>query len=171
MSWLLILSFNAFATWSTVDFFPQSWDDKRTCEQLGNSECFEIQESEAKYKVSTIQVDDASKPVYSAKSNAVACSSWQDCLDKKPVCVEPYRFFIAQDFSEVYCAQINSYEKKDKQVIVYDNLKASEYAVKKAQEVSDKAAKDAKKDKIKAALKKAIKKEDNTLTNSDLDDL
>jgi hypothetical protein len=133
MIFLLFINLAFAQSYTTVNFFPSTWGSKALCEQLGGEECFEIQESPDKYKVSVIQVDAKEKPVYDSKSNITACNGLDDCYSKiVNLCVSPKYPVVNPNFLEVYCTKVVSYEQKDKSILVLDAVKEATYAQNKA---------------------------------------
>jgi hypothetical protein len=150
MIFLLFINLTFAQSYTTVSFFPSTWGSKVLCEQLGGEECFEIQESPDKYKVSVIQVDDKEKPIYDSKSNITACNGLDDCYSKiVNLCVSSKYPVVNPNFLEVYCTKVINYEKKNKSILVLDAVKEVNYIQSKELADADKVKKDLLDKKIK----------------------
>lgn len=92
------------------------------CEKI--SPCVDVTGLDvATYDIANVQVDDESKPTYSAKQNIEACSDQADCQTKLQAKVCPSLKYINQDFSEVYCTQQTGFEKKEVETLVLNETK------------------------------------------------
>lgn len=136
---LLFLNLVFASEWTTIEMYPSSWGSKQICEQLGKSECFEIQESTSRYSKNTIQVDDLSKPIWESESNLQYCADEQACykdLESFSCPSGKEKIYSKLPTHRLYCTKLLGYQKKDKQILVLDATKDSEYqAIKQAKNV------------------------------------
>jgi len=136
-----ILLSGMFTTAKAANYFPvgkagakTTYTKKELCESVEGQECFEISSiAPAINDVIDVQVDDVTKPVYSAKVKVLACTDKADCYLKiEPVCTgtgpariclgycqaspnpqpNSYMPIVAADFSQVYCTSVTGYQQK-----------------------------------------------------------
>lgn len=92
-------------------------------------------------------IDDPASPIYEAKSNAVACSSEEDCLEKEAihVCDTENKYFTVRlaDNTEVYCTKLLGYNQvlSGREVIIEDPVKKSLFVSKDLKRKSREARK------------------------------
>lgn len=112
------------------NYFPVGKDGANTtyvsgseCEKIEAFKCWEVSKIESSLAKIDL-VDDLSKPNY-AKENVAACTDQDDCQTKLEthVCARGNKL-INELYTEVYCAFITSYEKKED--VVLDLVKVAE---------------------------------------------
>jgi hypothetical protein len=159
MKYLLVLLFSISA--HAQNYYPIEkpnaktvYVDQSLCEKIEQTKCWEISKCDpAVCKVS--EVDDASKPIY-IKENIVTCKDKDDCqiVLEKQTC-DQGSALINEDYTEVYCAVLTGYEKK--QDVVLDPVKAQEKADREAAELADKIAREQKENERLVSLKGCLK--------------
>lgn len=120
---LLFLNLVFASEWTTIEMYPSSWGSKQICEQLGKSECFEIQESTSRYSKNTIQVDDLSKPIWEAESNLQYCADEQSCfkdLESFSCPSGKEKIYSKVPTHRLYCTLLLGYQKKNKTILEVD---------------------------------------------------
>lgn len=110
----------------------------------------------------TVQVDDRSKPLYSAKAKQQPCAdkkACQDLIKDGLFCqgLDGYQATIAQDYSEAYCVKLLGYEKRLEKQLVVDTALAAAKEQAKIDALSEASLKAQKKVNREAPLKKCLK--------------
>jgi hypothetical protein len=102
------------------------------CEKIGP--CVDVTGKDpSTLAVAQEEIDDLTKPVYSAKSESEACSGDVECYQKltAKTCTTGSAF-IDESYTEVYCASVTGYEKKTIDVVALDPVKVQAKADKQA---------------------------------------
>lgn len=113
-------------------------------------------------KLVTVEVDNPSKPLFSAKAKQQPCAdkkACQDLIKDGLFCqgLDGYQALLAKDYSEAYCVKFLGYEKRLEKRMVVDTALAAAKEQAKIDDLAEASLKAQKKVNREAPLKKCLK--------------